>query len=43
MKRSINASVLAVAARHMLLAESNTPGRVRFLSQAVQLWETEPL
>lgn len=37
MKRSIIASVLAVAARHMLLAEGDAPGRVRFLSQAVQL------
>ena len=37
MKRSIISSVLAVAARHMLLAEGDAPGRVRFLSQAVQL------
>jgi hypothetical protein len=37
MKRSIIAGVLAVAAGHMLLAEGDTPGRVRFLSQSVQL------
>ena len=37
MKRSIIAGVLSVAARHMLLAEGDVPGRVRFLSQAVQL------
>lgn len=37
MKRSIISGVLAVAARHMLLAEGDAPGRVRFLSQAVQL------
>lgn len=37
MKRSIIASVLAVAARHILLAEGDVPGRVRFLSQSVTL------
>lgn len=37
MKRSHIAKVLATAARHILLAEGAAPGRVRFLSQAVQL------
>jgi hypothetical protein len=37
LKRSIIANVLATAARHILLAEGVAPGRVRFLSQAVQL------
>lgn len=37
MKRSTIANVLATAARHILLAEVAAPGRVRFLSQAVQL------
>ncbi len=37
MKRSIIANVIATAARHILLAEGDVPGRVRFLSQAVTL------
>lgn len=37
LKRSTIANVLATAARHILLAEVAAPGRVRFLSQAVQL------
>lgn len=37
MKRSTIAKVQATAARHILLAEGAAPGRVRFLSQAVQL------
>lgn len=37
MKRSIIANVIATAARHILLAEGDVPGRVRFLSSQVQL------
>jgi len=36
-KRSIISNVLAIAARHILLAQGDAPARVRFLSQAVQL------